>query len=535
VSDLPPPLGSAIPRLLAARGIDTVFGIPGAHTIELYRGLGPSGLRHVTPRHEQGAGFMADGYARSTGRPAACFVVTGPGLLNIAAAMGQAMADSVPMLVVTTLNPRPTLGRGEGHLHELRGQSAVGREIAVLALTVWTGSQLVPALDEAFAVFASSRPGPVLLEIPIDLLSEPYEAPDIGVPLVRPGPPVPDDGIVIAAASLLNSARRPLVIAGGGAVGGAPLVRQLSEKLAAPTLLTANAKGLLPPGHPLLAGGCLPAPAARRLIRDADVVLALGTELGETDFEFHGEGPLDFTGALIRVDIDPRQLSRNATPRLPIFGEAGLVADALIPLVTARNHDGPERARATREASLAWVEPRVMRHRPLIDAIWRTLPAAIVAGDSTVPSYAGHLLAEPPAPRRWMGAATGFGTLGFALPAAIGAKIAHPTVPAVAIMGDGGLHYTLPELAGATQAGAPVIVILWNDRRYGEIENYMVQAEVPPVAVDLYPTDFSAAARAFGCEHVCVTSTGELETALSEAAARPVSTVIELDASRYAS
>ena len=155
------PLGSVIPALLAERGIDTVFGIPGVHTIELYRGLATSSLKHVTPRHEQGAGFMADGYARATGRPAACFIVTGPGLLNIATAMVQAMADSVPMLVITTLNRRATLGRRDGRLHELAGQSAVGREVAVLAMSVHAKEQLVPALDEAFTVFSSSRPGPV--------------------------------------------------------------------------------------------------------------------------------------------------------------------------------------------------------------------------------------------------------------------------------------------------------------------------------------------------------------------------------------
>ena len=162
MSDLQP-LGTFIPRFLVERGIDTVFGIPGVHTVELYRGMPGSGLTHVTPRHEQGAGFMADGYARATGRPAACFIVTGPGLLNIATALGQALADSIPMLVITTLNPRATLGRGEGKLHEIRGQSIIAREVAALARTVLTASQLVPALDEAFALFASARPGPAVM------------------------------------------------------------------------------------------------------------------------------------------------------------------------------------------------------------------------------------------------------------------------------------------------------------------------------------------------------------------------------------
>lgn len=529
-----PPLGSAIPRLLAERGIDTVFGIPGVHTVELYRGLSNAGLRHVTPRHEQGAGFMADGYARATGRPAACFIVTGPGLLNIATAMGQAMADSVPMLVVTTLNPRATLGRGEGRLHELRGQSAVGREVSVLALTILAASQLAPALDEAFAVFASQRPGPVLVEIPIDLLSEPYAVPPGGAAR-PPGPPAPGDGVLAEAAALLDAARQPLVIAGGGATRGAALVRHLVERLGAPTLLTANAKGLLPPGHPLLAGGCLPLEPVRALIRDADVVLALGTELGETDFEYYAEGPVEIPGCLIRVDIDPRQLGRNARPAVPIVGDAGMVAEALAGrLAGAPRGDGPARAGAARATALARVEPHLARHRPLLEAIWRVLPDAVVAGDSTSASYAGNLFAEPPAPRRWMSAATGFGTLGHALPAAIGAKVARPGVPCVCIVGDGGLHYTIPELAAAADAGAPVIVLLWNDRRYGEIERHMVRNGIEPLGVVLHPTDFAAAAQAFGARHVAAASLREVEAALAGAARLSQSTIIEMDASLFA-
>jgi acetolactate synthase I/II/III large subunit len=528
-----PPLGAAVPRLLAARGIDTVFGIPGAHTIELYRGLPGSGLRHVTPRHEQGAGFMADGYARVSGKPAACFVVTGPGLLNAATAMGQALADSVPMLVVTTLNPRKTLGRGEGRLHELRGQSAVAREISALALEVATADQLVPALDEAFAVFASGRPGPVVIELPIDLLLEPFAFP-IGKPLAPPAPPGPDDGSLVAAAAYLNGAKRPLLIVGGGAVRGADDVRDLAERLGAPTLLTSNAKGILPPGHPLLAGGFLHHASIRSLVRDADVVLALGTELGETDFEWYGEGPLPFSGALVRVDIDPRQLLRNARPTLGLVSDVRQFADALIPLLITTDHLGADRARAAREAARAETEPRLLGRAPLVEALWRTLPEATLAGDSTLMSYAACLFAEAPAPRRFMSARTGFGTLGFALPAAIGAKIARPDAPAIALIGDGGLHFTLPELAAAADAGAPVIVLLWNDRNYGEIDLYMRQAGVDPVGVALYPTDFAAAAKAFGARHRRADSLGELETALAEAAREASSTIIEMDASRYA-
>jgi acetolactate synthase-1/2/3 large subunit len=529
-----PALGSLIPRLLRERGIDTVFGIPGVHTVELYRGLPRSGIRHVTPRHEQGAGFMADGYARATGRPAACFIVTGPGLLNIATAMAQALADSVPMLVVTTSNPRATLGRGEGRLHELRGQSAVAREISIFHAQVLTASQLVPALDEAFSALSSGRPGPVVIELPIDLLSEPFPIP-IDAPPTTPAPPAPAAEAIARAAAVLDRSLRPLLIAGGGAVGGAEAVRALAEALDAPTLLTINAKGILPPDHPLLAGGCLPLPPIRAMIRDADAVLALGTELGETDFEYYGEGPLELSGLLLRVDIDAGQLSRNARPSLPIVGDAGLAASALLPLLALRNRDGARRAKSAREASLALVEPRLARHRALLDTIWQVLPDAVVAGDSTVPSYAGNLYGTAPAPRRWMSAATGFGTLGYALPAAIGAKLARPDAPVVSIIGDGGLHFTVPELASASDAGAPVIVLLWNDRRYGEIEEFMIKGGIEPVGVRIHATDFSAAAAAFGARHVRADSPEAVGKALADAARSEASTIIEMDASHFAS
>ncbi|CAM5773674.1 hypothetical protein LMIY3S_04257 [Labrys miyagiensis] len=526
-----PHLGTLIPRLLVERGIDTVFGIPGVHTVELYRGLPGSGLTHITPRHEQGAGFMADGYARATGRPAACFIVTGPGLLNVATAMGQALADSIPMLVITTLNPRSTLGRGEGRLHELRGQSVVGREVSALALTVLTADQLIPAFDEAFAFLSSSRPGPVLVEIPIDLLSEPFVGPV--TPVRKPaGPPPPAAGDVEAAAALIAKARNPLVIAGGGCVRGADAVRGLIEKLGAATLLTANAKGVLPAGHPLLAGGCMLTPALHDAIREADLVVALGTELGETEF-WYGEEGLALGSPVIRVDIDVRQLYRNAHPALPVVGEAGAFAAALTPLVNTIP-DGTAYAQRLQAARMEGADPRYTRHRPLIEAIWQLLPDAVVAADSTAASYGGNFMAEPPAPRRWMSAATGFGTLGYALPAAIGAKVARPGIPVVCIIGDGGLQFTLPELASAADAGAPIIVLLWNDQRYGEIEEYMIRNQIAPLGVQLHATDFSAAAKAFGAAHVAARSLGEVKVAMLSASKHPVTTIIEMDASHYA-
>ena len=233
----------------------------------------------------------------------------------------------------------------------------------------------------------------------------------------------------------------------------------------------------------MLAGGCLPLAPIRALIREADVVLALGTELGETDYEYHGEGPVAFSGTLIRVDIDPRQLGRNAAPTLPIVGDAGLVTDgaAAAVVTTTRTTARSGRGRRAGRPRLGRAAPRPPW--PSLEAIWRVLPEAVAAGDSTGMSYACCLFGETPGPRRWMSASTGFGTLGYALPAAIGAKLAAPERPSLCLIGDGGLHYTLPELAAAADAGAPVIVVLWNDRRYAEIETYMLKAGAEPTGV----------------------------------------------------
>lgn len=521
--------GEAIPALLEARGIDTVFGIPGVHTIELYRGLAKAKLRHITPRHEQGAGFMADGYARATGRPAACFIITGPGVLNIATAMGQALGDSIPMLVIATLNPRGTLGRGGGRLHELKGQSAIGRELARFHQVIHTRDQFAVALDEAFAMFAAARPGPALIEIPLDLLNEPFDMPP--APALLPGRPQADSRAVEVAADLLNKALAPLVIAGGGAIPGWEKVRALLETLGAPTLSTVNGKGILPPGHPLDAGGCLLTPALAQAIAEADVVLAVGTELGETDFWYDQAG-LRLGGAVIRVDIDPGQLNRNAHARLPILSDAGAFAEALLPRLSRRTDDAA-RALAIKDAGLDGFDPRYLRHRPLLERLWSVLPEAIIAADSTTLSYAGDHLIAPPEPRRWMSAATGFGTLGYALPAAIGVKAARPAAPVVCIIGDGGLHFTLPELAAARAASLPVIVLLWNDSRYGEIEHHMRRAGVEPVGIELYPTDFGAVAKAFGAHHREARNQHEVESALVEASRQSVSTIIEMKAGDY--
>lgn len=518
-------VGEILPRLLAARGIDTAFGIPGVHTIEFYRGLPESGVTHVTPRHEQGAGFMADGYARVTGRPAACFVISGPGVTNIATAMGQAYGDSIPMLVISSVHGRGDLGRGEGRLHELKDQSGLAAGVAAFSRTVMEPAALEPALDEAMAVFHGGRPRPVHLEIPLDVLvaAAPEPARPAGIP-VRARP---DAGAVAEAARRLDGAAAPLLVLGGGAVGAAEAARALAERLGAPVIQTINAKGILPPGHPQLVGSLLPEAPVREAVEGADVALAVGTELGETDTLLFGGRPA-IRGDLIRVDVDPRQVSLNAPAGLGIVSDAGAFCAALAERLT-RTHKGAGRAASLRDQVLPALDPAYQAHGRILDRLVAAFPGLIVAGDSCQPVYGGNLTFDSPGPRQWFNSSTGFGTLGYGLPAAMGAKIAAPDAAVMALIGDGGLQFTLPEIATAVEARLPLPILLWNNRGHGEIKTYMRASGIPEIGVDIHTPEFAALARGFGAEAAAAASLEALVAAVGAALSTDRPTLIEVD------
>ncbi|SAK75822.1 glyoxylate carboligase [Caballeronia calidae] len=525
--------GEALVTLLEQYGVQFVFGIPGVHTVELYRGLAHSSIRHVTPRHEQGAGFMADGYARVTGKPGVCFIITGPGMTNIATAMAQAYADSIPMLVISSVNARSQLGGGDGRLHELPSQRDVFNGLTAFSHTLLDAADLPQVLARAFAVFESARPRPVHIEIPLDVIVSPASAMK-AAPSMRPARPAAHPAALASAVELLADARRPLILAGGGAAHAAVELRELAERLQAPVALTTNAKGLLPSGAPLLIGSTQSLPQTRAMIREADVVLAVGTELGETDYDVLFDGGFTIAGQLIRIDIDAQQLMRNVHPDVAIPGDS---RDALSAL-SARLHERPvrpaspdwgaARVAAVRDAIMASCDAAMRSQKRLIDTIVGALPGVVIAGDSTSPVYAGNFLHDAPAPRSWFNSSTGYGTLGYGLPAAIGAKLAASERPVVCLIGDGGIQFTLPELASAVEARVSVIVLLWNNFGYGEIRKYMAQRNISPVGVDIYTPDFAVLAKGFGCETARVDNPQALDAELRRAAKREIPTVIEV-------
>lgn len=516
--------GEVVVRMLERYGVDTVFGIPGTHTIELYRGLPQTSLRHVTPRHEQGAGFMADGYARVTGRPAACFTVSGPGALNIATAMGQALQDSVPMLVISADNPVNQRGLGQGRLHETRNLQAAMAQCSTWSHTLLRPEELPEVLARAFGIFASERPGPVHLTIPVDVIAAP--AGDVCIdPRALPGRPEPDAPAISEAAELLNSAERPVLALGGGCADAASEVLALAEALNAPVTLTHNAKGILPPDHRLLVASSPSSGPIRELYRQADVVLGIGTEFSETDYDFFFDGQFALGGKLVRIDIDAAQLTRNALSQVSILSDAGLAATALLARIDSDRRDSSPQVRQINDALRLSDNPD---YQNFLDCFQQALPGAILMADSTLPAYFAAAQYHAPAPRHFASAATGYGTLGYALPAAFGACLAMPEVPVIALLGDGGMQYTLNELAAGVEAGLPVAVVVWNNAGYKMIAREFEAAGMAPVACDIHGPDFVQVARAYGCEAGRATTVAELSAQLQQSRQRTVPTVIEV-------
>jgi acetolactate synthase-1/2/3 large subunit len=523
--------GEALTRLLQAYGVDTVFGIPGVHTIELYRGLKGATVQHITPRHEQGAGFMADGYARVTGKPGVCFIITGPGMTNIITAMGQAMQDSIPMLVISSVNRTEQLAMGEGRLHELPNQGAISSQVSRYSHTLLSPDNLPKVLAQAFAVFTSQRPGPVHIEIPIDVLAQDASHLDMQ-PWPMPLPPAPPLTSIEQAVKLLSEAKRPVMILGGGAKNvESTLALSLAQKLNMPVINTCNGKGIMPPDHPLAIGSTPSHPAIREEIeKNADLVLAVGTELAETDYDFFFLGDLRIQGTLIRIDIDSAQLMRNHKPDLPILSDAQQALMAIntqLEISTITQADEVySRCEALRTATQ---DMKKTIYRDFFKTINDSLGDCIIVGDSTQPAYYAQAYYETKHTARYFHSTTGYGTLGYAFPAAIGAAIGAPDLPVIGLTGDGGGQFSLNEIISAVDANIPVIYIVWNNQGHGEIRRFMDDAKVEKIGVDIIPPNYVDLAQAMGCQGGKATSLAQLSELLTLAKSLATPFLIELD------
>jgi 5-guanidino-2-oxopentanoate decarboxylase len=532
MNDEPWSVGRYIVALLAANGIDTVFGIPGVHNLELYRGIAATGLRHVLVRHEQNAGFAADGFARVSGRPAAAFVISGPGLTNILTAAAQAKTDSVPMLIVASTPVESSLAKGWGVLHELDDQRAMAAGVAGTARSARSAQDARDHLREIFASFQLGRQRPSYLEIPLDLLAQsttlrPERFAQVG------GGPQPALAVVKQARDLLAGAQRPMIVAGGGARAAGTQLRKLVESLDGYLVTTVAGKGLLPESHPANLGASLQFRPAQELVARADVVLAVGTELSETDF--YSGTRLEMTGRLIRIDIDATKLADHYAADIGIWGDASASLEALLQAL-ADAPSTPVRSRWRSELGPATT------HRARIDeqfnagtrtcarvlaAVRAALPEdAAVFTDMTQAAYLGNYAFATDRPGTWFHP-SGYGTLGYALPAAIGALVAQPRRTVVALAGDFGFQFTSQELATAVELQLSLPIVIWNNSALGQIRDDMIAAGIPPTGVVGHNPDFLALARAYGAHAERPRGPAELTTAIQSARLRRGPTVLE--------
>jgi acetolactate synthase-1/2/3 large subunit len=503
-------VGEAIIDLLAREyDIDVVFGIPGVHNIELYRGLHRSGVRAISPRHEQGAGFMADGWSIVSGKPGVCVLISGPGVTNALTPIAQAYHDSRPMLVLASTTPTDALGKSFGPLHDLPDQAKIAETVCAFSEIVTDPSQLPELIERAFNVFNSSRPRPVHIAIPMDVLAQPCQPlARKKIAVVKPTAPTSE---IDHAAEIINNAQHPVVIAGGGCVNASAELVAFAETLDTPVLLTGNAKGVMSSSHELCAGNCLVFGRVQRDVESADVVVVIGTELSDTDL-YNGGRALNFTGKVVRIDIDPAQIVRRTLPTVSLVGDAAITLRALRAKLTKRtSHNGRTRAQTWREHARAKTN---VKFQPWLRAIEDTLPSdALVALDSTQLAYSAHWWLPATHSRSWL-APYGFGTLGCALPMAIGASIAAPKKPVLVIAGDGGWLFTVAEMAAAKDLNSKIVLVLWDNRGYEQIRESFDDVAAPQIGVDVSSHDPIAIAKGFGWETTQVTTPEQLAQAL---------------------
>ncbi len=488
--------GEAIIDLLTQYKVDTVFGIPGTHSIELYRGLESSGIKHILPRHEQGAGFMADGYARRSGKPGVCFVITGPGVTNILTAMGEAHSDSVPMLVISPMNDADPNFHNHGRLHEIGDQAAVTRPLTAFS-EVANDAAIIPELiHRAFTQFNLHRPMPVHIHIPLSVLRGEVDAYWRAQPIEHALPPAGAD--IKRIANAFRVATNPVIIAGGGCRFFADDVTALAEQTDSPLITTVAARGVVAEDHPLCVGAQFVAPEVRALVERADFVLLLGTELAEPD---HWLPEVSIPENQFWVNLDPQLLRVRATGKA-LHADVGLAAKALNAELEnkkiTRAVSAHERCEAVKASHNKHLSDTQKLHMTVVESVLQSMPAdCTVCSDMTQIAYTAVEHLPLPIANRWFHP-NGYGTLGYAVPAAIGVAFAKPGSAVIALVGDAGFQYSFAEMAVAKEHGLNLVVVLWQNNALQQIADDMINDGISPNAVHQQNPDFLTLATSYG-------------------------------------
>jgi len=504
--------GAAVVETLAAHGVDAIFGIPGTHNLEIFRHLNAAGIKPVTTRHEQGAGYAAEAYARVSGRPGVVVTTSGPAITNAMTAAATAYAESQPVLFLSSGMPTDAEGRDLGQLHEIRNATGAMAELIERSRRVHSSDEAAEAVTEAFASFSGRRPRPAHIEIPIDVLEQPWTG-QARVATTPAAPPAAADD-VRRAAEALAAATRPLIIAGGGAVDAQAEVTRLAESLGAPVATTVNGKGVVDESHRLSVGAAIRLPALQKAAADSDVLLVIGSELGDSDL-WGGQ----VRGAtVVRCDIEAGQLDKNCPADISLLGDAAATVSALLAALPSGAGGGAERAAELRAACRADARAEAGPYEEVNAAMRAALPAdAVLTGDSSHVAYfcSVHFF-DVPAPRRFC-YTPGYATLGYGLPAGLGASIARPSSPAAVLIGDGALMFAVQELATLVEQRLPVPVVVVDNGGYREIRDQEALRGIPPVGVVLHVPDLAALSVVMGARGVRTSASADLPNLVSDA------------------
>jgi len=508
--------GWAVLETLKKYGVDTVFGIPGTHNLEFYRPLKHLGIRAVTSRHEQGAGYGADGWSLQTGFPGVVITTSGPGLLNVLSAVATSFAESRPMIILS-----PGVAQGAefsdvGSLHETKDQFSAAQSVVEWGRRVESVEEAIQAVHDAFDFFATGRPRPVYIEVPLNILeAETNIANDLMAPTQPSELPSVNAQTLAEAAELLDGAENPVILAGGGSLSATHELRVLAERLNAPVITTTNGKGALDEYHRLSLGANLRLPVVRNIAKSADVLLVIGAKLGEADLWVDA---LEAEGKVIRIDRLESQIHKNQVAHLGLVGQASDTLKALL----AEVPPGERSLRVDVPAVLKTVvqESRELdpKNTDLGISLAEALPEdVILTTDSSMIAYWGLLnMLKTRRPNSTPYMAT-YATLDYGLPAGIGAKIGAPDRPVVTVVGDGALMFSVQELMTAIEQDLDLTVIVVDNGGYAEIKNNEIDAGIAPISVDLAQPEWPALARAFGGEGASLSEISELPLAVKSA------------------
>lgn len=518
----------AIASALAAEGVDTVVGIPGTHNLGVWDALADmDDIRTVVPRHEDGGAMISNGYARASGRPGVFLAAAGPGVTNTLTALNTAYVDSVPMLLLATELSTTVAGRQLGYIHDINDQLGVMSHVAGWAVRIPDGGQAAPTVHAAMARLRSERPRPIVVEAPTDVLDQPGSD-DVG-PIHVAGRGS-DPEAVLRAARLLQGARHPVILAGGGAVAAADKIVELAERLAAPVLTTSMGLGIVPDDHPLSVGsGFDLADSFLGELRAADVVLVVGTRF--TQYVTRA-GKLAIPGRIIQIDIDIAEIGKVYPAELALLGHADVILGQLGEVLAVDRRDDASyridvsEEKGVRRDALREAFPLEMG---LVDSVVGSLPRdAILGCDMTGLAYWIRRVGIAYRPRSILYPVINAG-LGTGLPFAIGAKLAYPDRPVVAVAGDAGFQFNVQELATAVELGMAFPIVIVNDNGFQALRPRQTKVYGRAVNSDLANPDFAALARAYGAEGQKVAA-DELGAAVTAALQAGRMTVIEVPA-----